>query len=42
MRDNLKNLWITEMSEGNKEVVWKYFKIFILLTDKYIVETMNK
>lgn len=38
MRDNLKNLWINDMSEENKIIVWKYFKIFILLTDKYISE----
>ena len=38
MRDNLKKLWISEMSDDNKTVVWKYFKIFILLSDKYINE----
>ena len=37
-RDNLKNLWLTEMSSENKEIVWKYFKIFILLSEKYILE----
>ena len=36
MRNNLKNLWISEMSDDNKTVVWKYFKIFILLSEKYI------
>ena len=39
MRDNLKKLWISEMSDDNKTVVWKYFKIFILLSDKYINES---
>ena len=38
MRDNLKNLWINQMSEDNKIIVWKYFKIFILLSEKYINE----
>lgn len=38
MRDNLRNLWINDMSVDNKTIVWKYFKIFILLTDKYILE----
>ena len=38
MRDNLKNLWIDKMSEDNKIIVWKYFKIFILLSEKYIKE----
>jgi hypothetical protein len=40
-RDNIKTLWINEMSEENKEIIWKYFKIFMLLTDKYIVENMK-
>jgi len=39
-RDNIKNLWISEMSEENKEIIWKYFKIFILLCEKYINENI--
>lgn len=38
LRDNLNNLWRNEMKEENKKIVWKYFKTFILLIDKYIVE----
>ena len=38
MRDNLKDLWTNQMSDENKVVVWKYFKTFILLIEKYIVE----
>jgi len=38
-RDSLKNLWIDEMSSENKEIVWKYFKIFIILCEKYSKET---
>ena len=41
MRDNLKNLWLGEMSNDNKAVVWKYFKIFILLSEKYINESLK-
>ena len=40
-RDNLTKLWINEMSEQNKEIIWKYFKIFILLCEKYIIENIN-
>ena len=36
-RDNMKNLWNENMKEENKKVVWKYFKTFILLIDKYIL-----
>ena len=36
-RDNITNLWKTEMSDQNKEIIWKYFKIFILLCEKYIL-----
>ena len=38
MRDNLRDLWTNKMSDENKVVVWKYFKTFILLIEKYIVE----
>lgn len=40
-RDNIKKLWISEMSDENKEIIWKYFKIFILLSEKYIFENMK-
>jgi hypothetical protein len=39
-RDNLKNLWMGNMSQENKDIVWKYFKIFVILCEKYIVENM--
>jgi len=37
-RDNITKLWINEMSESNKEIIWKYFKIFIVLCEKYMLE----
>jgi len=37
-RDSIKTLWITQLSEENKEIIWKYFKIFIILCEKYIIE----
>ena len=40
-RDNIKKLWISKMSDENKEIVWKYFRVFVLLCEKYILETMN-
>lgn len=41
-RDNIKNLWIAEMSNENKDIVWKYFKTFIILCEKYILENYDK
>lgn len=41
-RDSITKLWINEMSEENKEIIWKYFKIFIILCEKYILENINK
>lgn len=32
--NKIKNYW-KELSSDNKEVVWKYFKVLILLCDKY-------
>ena len=37
-RDNIRKLWINEMIDENKEIVWKYFKVFVILSDKYIKE----
>lgn len=37
-RDSIKSLWISEMSDENKEIIWKYFKIFTILSEKYILE----
>ena len=28
------------MSDENKEIIWKYFKLFILLCEKYIIENI--
>lgn len=40
-RDNLKKLWTSDMSDENKEIVWKYFKIFIILCEKYIIQELK-
>jgi len=39
-RDNIKNLWTSKMSDENKEIIWKYFNLFILLCEKYVIENM--
>lgn len=40
-RDNIKKLWENEMSDENKDIIWKYFKIFVVLCEKYIIEVFN-
>ncbi len=42
LRDNIKTLWVSEMSNENKAIIWKYFKVFIALSEKYIIETLKK
>ena len=37
-RDNIKKLWIAELSDQNKEIIHRYFQVFIILCDKYILE----
>ena len=37
-RDNIKTLWIREISDENKEIILKYFKIFVLLSEKQLIE----
>jgi len=41
LRNNIRTLWISQMSEENKEIIWKYFKIFIILIEKYIKENTS-
>lgn len=41
LRDIIKNVWINKMSEVNKEVIWKYFTVFVKLSEKYAVELMK-
>jgi hypothetical protein len=40
-RDNIKTLWLNEMSDQNKDTICKYFKVFVILCEKYVIETMN-
>ena len=37
---NIKNDW-KSISVDNKEIIWKYFNILILLSEKVIVENLN-
>ncbi len=41
LRDIIKNVWVNKMSEVNKEVIWKYFTVFVRLSEKYAVELMK-
>jgi len=35
---HLKDLWQTKLRPENKEVVWKYFQVMIVLAEKAVVE----
>ncbi len=41
IRDIIKNVWVHKMSEVNKEIIWKYFTVFVKLSEKYAVELMK-
>lgn len=41
LRDNIRSLWINEMSDENKEIIWKYFKTFIILCEKYVISELK-
>ncbi len=41
LRDIIKNVWIHKMSEINKEIIWKYFTVFVKLSEKYAIELMK-
>lgn len=34
-RDTMSDIWNERLSEGNKKVCWKYFKVFVLLCERY-------
>ena len=37
-KENIKSLWEKELSDDNKDIVWNYFKAFIIFTEKIIAE----
>jgi hypothetical protein len=41
LRDIIKNVWVHKMSDVNKEVIWKYFTVFVKLSEKYAMEIMK-
>jgi hypothetical protein len=32
---HLKSLWKNKLRNENKEIIWKYFKLLIVISDKY-------
>ncbi len=34
-RDTMSDIWNERLSDGNKKVCWKYFKVFVLLCERY-------
>ena len=41
LRDIIKNVWIHRMSDVNKDIIWRYFTIFVKLSEKYAIEVMK-
>lgn len=39
---HLKELWKNNLSKENKEIVWKYFQVLIILSEKYIKKCGNQ
>lgn len=38
----IKELWETDMDENTKKALFNYFKVFIVLAEKYVAEKMAK
>jgi hypothetical protein len=32
----MADIWMNKMSEENKQIAWKYFKVFVILSEKYM------
>lgn len=41
LRDIIKNVWMNKMTDVNKEIIWKYFTVFVKLSEKYAIELMK-
>ncbi len=41
-RDTMSEIWLEKLSEENKKICWKYFKVFVLLSERYIKENKMK
>ena len=41
-RDTMSDIWLEKLSEENKKICWKYFKVFVLLSERYMQETNMK
>ena len=41
-RDTMSEIWLQRLSEENKMICWKYFKVFVLLSERYLQEKMMK
>ena len=41
-RDTMSEIWLEKLSIENKKICWKYFKVFVLLSERYIQETNMK
>ena len=42
LRDIIKNVWVTKMSDVNKEIILKYFSVFVKISEKNAVELMKR
>ena len=31
----IKDVWLNQMTNENKEIVWQYFKVLVILSEKY-------
>lgn len=38
---NMKHIWKNKLSEPNKKTLWTYFKVLIILCEKYVNETVK-
>jgi hypothetical protein len=38
----MSEIWLEKLSEENKKICWKYFKVFVLLSERYMQETNMK
>ncbi len=39
---HLKELWKNHLSPTNKEVIWKYFQVLIILCERYVSSILSK
>lgn len=38
---NIKNHWVNELTQADKDMIWQYFQVLVKLTERYVSKLLN-